>query len=47
MKDILENIGGGSALETVPLLKALARANRALGEVKGGGSQLAQSDDFD
>jgi Fic family protein len=40
MKDILENIGGGSALETVPLLKALARANRALGEVKGAALSL-------
>ena len=40
MKDILENIGGGSALETVPVLKALARANRALGEVKGAALSL-------
>lgn len=40
MKDILENIVGGSALETVPLLKALARANRALGEVKGAALSL-------
>lgn len=40
MKHILQNIGDIAALETVPVLKALGRANRALGEVKGAALSL-------